>query len=60
MALDDGRTGCLESNYNLALLSYNDGEVQDAYNFAKSAQKIFPDHNETKTLMDQINCILHS
>ena len=60
MALDDSGTTCLESNYNLALLSYNNGEVQDAYNFAKSAQKIFPEHNDTKILLDQITDILRS
>lgn len=47
-----------EPPFNLALRAYEANDYQEAYKFAKMALEIFPEHNESKELLKEIEGIL--
>lgn len=44
-----------EPFYNGALLAYNLGEFQEAFELAQKARDAFPDHTDTLELLGQLN-----
>lgn len=48
----------LEPYYNSALWAYKTAEYQDAYSYIQKALKIYPQHEESKILLKNIEEIL--